>query len=1270
VSAKFRGENVRHVDRVAHTADHPQMTNGKALCLNMIVKNEMGNLERCLDAVADHIACWVIGDTGSSDGTQAFIKSFFAKRNLPGELHSFPFENFEQARNAALERAAASPLAYDYLLFADADMELVVEDRDFRAKLEAPGYRLIQRTDSGLTYWNTRLVRRNIGARYHGVTHEFLDVPGGVENLDRVWYRDRASGSNRADKFKRDIRLLKSALQQEPGNQRYWFYLAQSYRDAGQTKRAAEIYAKRAAMGGWDEEAWYARLQEARCLRTLGDEGAFLRQALAAFNQRPQRAEPLHDLARYYRERGMNAASVVFAEIGLTVPRPEQDVLFMEDFVYQAGLLEEYSIAANYASDPARKRRGHDACNWLALNREIPAGTRNLARSNLLFYIEPAGAMMPSFAARPVGFTPPVGYRALNPSVARRGDEIVLAQRTVNYTRTEDNQYKTPNGAPIHTRNFLLRLDPALEIQSSTEILPPLDMPRPSYELVKGFEDLRLFAWRGELWCSSNVREMTPEGWCEQVLARIDAAAPGPCRLSDWRVLRPDGPRLHEKNWMPLVAGERLRFVYLCDPTRVVDEQGRTTVETIPPIKAELFRGGSQAVSFDDGWLALIHEAMERTSGRSRYYQHRFVWLDEANVLRRVSRAFFFNKKGVEFAAGLAWHPDGKRLVVSYGVGDGEAWIATLDAGEVRGVLQNAERLPSGALDAASAAERAGPSGHDATAHAGEKAAKATAEHAGAEPNGRDRQDGAGSSGAAKSTDEKFLELAPFLRSVDSPEDRRRLSRDFDARIAPFLDRGDSAALPAIHCFYEVLSDTAEHHSLIAAAVSMRAAGHPVRVWSYSPKKLAFLLPHGIDVRGAEDVVPRGLFERIVAGSEIRYFSDIFRYAVLYEHGGLWMDTDVVLLRPFPFRGDYFFNLQWRSADVGHFICGNVMYARPHSRHLRALYETSIERFFGSEGKKFGDIGPKLLSDYVMSDAGAELKDWIFSPVLFNPIDWTEVEKFNQPISLLAAYLCDERTFGVHLWNARTNDYARDEDGSLIALLSDPLGRLPSLTDLADRFNTDKNRITNNRHAYARVYDKLLSSRRFSLRRLMEVGLCRGLAERNQSETPSVELWQTYFPFSRIIGVDLTDFSKLNNERFTSFICDQSKREELRAVAARLEPRSVDVIIDDGSHASFDQQVTLREFFPLVEDGGWYFIEDLDWQPPGEDAGKITLTKHLLQEIQQHGTARSIDPLGISELSGQFSEILFFDSHYELERAKLLGGLVAIRKRGGAAFAC
>ena len=666
------------------------MTNAKTLCLNMIVKNEMANLERCLTSVADHIACWVIGDTGSTDGTQDFIRAFFAARNIPGELHSFPFHNFEQARNAALDCAYASPLAYDYLLFDDADMELVVEDRDFRTRLTAPSYSLLQR--SAISYWNTRLVQRNAGARYRGVTHEYIEVPAGGKPLHGVWYKDHASGANRVDKFERDIRLLEEGLKSEPNNQRYWFYLAQSYRDAGQTAKAAEIYAKRAAMGGWDEEAWYARLQEARCLRNLGDEGGFLRQALAAYNQRPQRAEPLYDLARYFRERGMNAASVLFSEPGVAMPQPEQDTLFLEDFVYTTGLKEEYSIAANYSHDPARKDRGFAACNWLALSRNVPPQSRDLARWNIFFYLKSASEMMPSFTARPVGFVPPDGYHASNPSVARVGNEIVLLQRAVNFTLTAEGTYRTPNDTPVHTRNFLLWLDRELAIRSSSEILPPADMPTPAYREVQGFEDMRLFTWRGGLWCISCVRELTPEGWCDQVLACIGDSSSGRCQLTDWRVLRPQGPRQHEKNWMPQVVGNALRFIYKCDPTRVVDEEARTVTEATPAITADDFRGGTQAIVFDGGWLALVHEVSERD--KLRYYQHRFVWFNSSNRLQRVSRPFFFMQKGVEFAAGLARHPDGKGLLISFGVGDSEAWIALVEASDVRHLLEDVADLP------------------------------------------------------------------------------------------------------------------------------------------------------------------------------------------------------------------------------------------------------------------------------------------------------------------------------------------------------------------------------------------------------------------------------------------------------------------------------------------------------------------------------------------------------------------------------------------------
>lgn len=150
-----------------------------------------------------------------------------------------------------------------------------------------------------------------------------------------------------------------AALEPESEGHRCWL-LAEFYRAADRLKEAAQAYAMRAEMSA-DEEAWYARVQEARCLRMMGDEGGFVRQALAAFDQRPHRAEPLYDLARFCRERGMNTASILFSEAGLAVPTPDEDALFVEEFVYRAGLKEEFALAAYYAPERAR---GRCATGW------------------------------------------------------------------------------------------------------------------------------------------------------------------------------------------------------------------------------------------------------------------------------------------------------------------------------------------------------------------------------------------------------------------------------------------------------------------------------------------------------------------------------------------------------------------------------------------------------------------------------------------------------------------------------------------------------------------------------------------------------------------------------------------------------------------------------------------------------------------------------------------------------------------------------------------
>jgi glycosyltransferase involved in cell wall biosynthesis len=233
------------------------------LCLNMIVKNEAARIERCLASVKPHIAYWSITDTGSIDDTGARIRDLLG--DLPGSLMRCQFVNFSQARNFALN--SARNFNFDYLLLVDADMELIAPDGF--GELDAPGYRMLQKSGD-LAYWNARLVRRDNPCRYKGVTHEYLETDWPIENLFGPYFIDHADGANRPGKFDRDIALLEDALKRDPEDARSVFYLAQSYKDRGDFAKAAELYERRAEMGGFDEEVFYSWLAASRCMRAFG----------------------------------------------------------------------------------------------------------------------------------------------------------------------------------------------------------------------------------------------------------------------------------------------------------------------------------------------------------------------------------------------------------------------------------------------------------------------------------------------------------------------------------------------------------------------------------------------------------------------------------------------------------------------------------------------------------------------------------------------------------------------------------------------------------------------------------------------------------------------------------------------------------------------------------------------------------------------------------------------------------------------------------------
>jgi tetratricopeptide (TPR) repeat protein len=349
----------------------------------MIVKDESKVIARCLDSVRRFVSHWVVVDTGSTDGTQAIVRQHLA--GIPGELHERPWRDFASNRNEAVALARGEGR---YALVVDADDVLDADPAFELPALENDVY-LVRVEDAELVYERPHLFRTDRGLGYEGVVHETLTARGACSaaRLEGLVYRRLGGGARGGDseRYRKDAVLLEAALREAPGQARSAFYLAQSWRDAGEFDKALEAYQRRASMGGWAEEVWCALFEAARLVQRLGrDEGAVTAAYLRAHEFRPQRAESIVALARYLRSRDRSAAAHAYASAAVSMGRPG-DTLFVDESVYAWRALDEYAIASY---DVGQFEAAAAACERLLSEGKLPPSerervvfNRSLARS-------------------------------------------------------------------------------------------------------------------------------------------------------------------------------------------------------------------------------------------------------------------------------------------------------------------------------------------------------------------------------------------------------------------------------------------------------------------------------------------------------------------------------------------------------------------------------------------------------------------------------------------------------------------------------------------------------------------------------------------------------------------------------------------------------------------------------------------------------------------------------------------------------------------------
>jgi hypothetical protein len=131
-----------------------------------------------------------------------------------------------------------------------------------------------------------------------------------------------------------------------------------------------------------------------------------------------------------------------------------------------------------------------------------------------------------------------------------------------------------------------------------------------------------------------------------------------------------------------------------------------------------------------------------------------------------------------------------------------------------------------------------------------------------------------------------------------------------------------------------------------------------------------------------------------------------------------------------------------------------------------------------------------------------------------------------------------------------------------------------TLQQIGERYGTDKAI----HHKYLDFYQKHLPKRTFG-GRLLEIGVMDGA---------SIQMWRDYYPKAEIVGIDIMPKDHLQYSDVQILKIDATDIEALKELG------NFDIIIDDGSHYTLDQQISFYWlYYNQLNKNGYYILEDL-----------------------------------------------------------------------------
>ncbi|MEO1496463.1 MAG: hypothetical protein AAFV43_04860 [Planctomycetota bacterium] len=172
-------------------------------------------------------------------------------------------------------------------------------------------------------------------------------------------------------------------------------------------------------------------------------------------------------------------------------------------------------------------------------------------------------------------------------------------------------------------------------------------------------------------------------------------------------------------------------------------------------------------------------------------------------------------------------------------------------------------------------------------------------------------------------------------------------------------------------------------------------------------------VPPGVKRVDAREVLPESdvfYVRRGFGKGSPAFFADRFRYEMLLQRGGWWVDTDVVCVAPWDFDRQHVVGAQRQPDASGVNSCGvnNAVIRAPiGSPLMRRCLEIFAQ--VDVQTAPWGSTGPLLLQQAIDDTGMADIAE---PPDVFYPIDYWRIEQLFEDADPPAD------TVGVHLWNA------------------------------------------------------------------------------------------------------------------------------------------------------------------------------------------------------------------------------------------------------------